>query len=149
MKAEATMRWLQRGDVEQLCDNLRAEDAAEVMAGGEPSGAAGVRFAVEASDIVWALELDGEVGALFGLKGVDERLVLWMLTARVFGERPRPFLRAIRRHLPTLRAYGELFNFIDARYSGALRLAAALGATFGSPIDRNGHVFVPFHFARL
>jgi hypothetical protein len=147
--AEALMRGLQPGDVEQLCANLRAEDAAEVIAGGEASGADGVRFAVEASDVVWALDLEGAVGALFGLHAVDGRLVLWMLTARVFGERPRAFLRAIRRHLPTLRAYGDLFNFIDARYTGALRLAAALGATFGSPIDRNGHVFVPFHFGRL
>lgn len=143
------MRGLRPGDVEQLCANLRAEDAAEVMAGGEPDGAAGVRFAVSASDVTWALELDGHVGALFGLHAHDGRLVLWMLTARLFGDRPRPFLRAIRRNLPMLRAFGELFNFIDARYTGALRLAAALGATFGSPIDRNGHVFVPFHFGRL
>jgi hypothetical protein len=143
------MRGLQPGDVEELCANLRPEDAAEVIAGGEASGADGVRFAVGASDVVWALELDGAVGALFGLKAEGGRLVLWMLTAKLFGEHPRAFVRAIRRHLPMLRSYAELFNFIDARYTGALRLAAAMGATFGSPIDRNGHVFVPFHFGRL
>jgi hypothetical protein len=120
-----------------------------VMAGGEPSGASGVRFAVEASDIVWALELDGEGRRALRPEGVRRP------AGAVDAHRARvrraaaPFLRAIRRHLPMLRAYGELFNFIDARYTGALRLAAALGATFGSPIDRNGHVFVPFHFARL
>lgn len=150
MTTEATMRRAVAGDVDALCASLRAQDAAEVMAGGEASGADGVRYAVSASDYVWAFELGGAVGALFGLMAVEPgRMALWMLTADVFGEKPRPFVRAIRRNLPWLRTFGELFNFIDARYTGALRLAAALGATFGSPIDRNGYVFVPFTFARL
>lgn len=150
MTAEALMRESRPADVDELCRNLREADAAEVTAGGEATGADGVRFAVSASPVTWALELDGQVGALFGLMPYEPgRLVLWMLTAQVFGERPRPFLRAIRRHLLWLRTLGELFNFIDGRYTGALRLAAALGATFGSPVDRNGHVFVPFSFGRL
>jgi hypothetical protein len=147
---EARLRGLQPGDVDALCEALRSADAAEVMAGGEATGADGVRFAVEASDVAWALEHDGQVGALFGVRAVEPgRLVLWMLTASIFGEQPRPFVRAIRRNLPWLRRLGDLFNFIDGRYTGALRLAASLGATFGSPIDRNGYVFVPFQFRRL
>lgn len=150
MIAEAAIRPMKPGDIDELCANLRPADAAELVASGEADGPAGVRFAVEASERVWAIEHDGHLGALFGLAPQEPgRFVLWMLTSRVFGEQPRPFVRAIRHALPVLRKLGELFNFIDCRYTGALRLAAALGATFDSPIDHNGHVFVPFHFGRL
>lgn len=145
------MRPLRAGDAWELCQNLRAADEAELIAGGEVNGPAGVLYAVQVSTVAWAFELDGAVGALFGVMQVEPgRYALWMLTSELFSAHPRAFVRAIRRNLPCLRrAFGEFFNFIDARYTGALRLAASLGATFGSPINHNGHVFVPFTFARL
>lgn len=144
------MRSLAPGDVETLCSNLREADAAEVVAGGEATGADGVRYAVSVSTMAWALDLDGQLGGIGGLMRVGAgQWALWLLTTHFFGEHPRPFLRCIRRALPELRTFGQLFNFIDGRYTGALRLAAALGASFESPINRNGHVFVPFSFGRL
>lgn len=142
----------------ELGDTMRPADVLELEAAGfEPHQA--LVYSLSRSAVACSLMLEGKVGAMFGVcphhvGGVAAGVEMgqfWFLTAHLFGRHPRPFLRAARRVVKALLLrYPVLFNAIDARYTGALRLAESFGAEFGSPsaLGPLGLPFVPFRIRR-
>lgn len=136
MRRDLLIRPVREGDAESLTAVLRAADLAEVLAGArEPLDA--VRESLRMSEACGALELGGELAALFGVTpGPSEVLVgarpydiVWCLTGRAVDTHRVAFWRASRMVLADfLTLYPVLFNAIDARYAAALRWAARLGA---------------------
>lgn len=131
-----------------LSQTMREADAVELKACGQ-TPLRGVLFAMQDSEVACTMLLDDVVGCMFGVINRGNGGELWLLTAHLFGKHPKAFLRSIKVHLKALlERYECLFNVIDGRYTGALRLAESMGAEFGSPVDVNGHPFVPFRIRR-
>lgn len=132
-----------------LATTMRPEDVLECAACGMTPLEGALR-PLEASELAGAALLDDVLGAMFGvIPSEPGRGLLWFLTSHVFGENPKPFVRASKQMVGALlERYDELVNIIDGRYTGALRLAAMLGAEFGSPVQVGGQAFVPFRIRR-
>lgn len=127
-----------------LAQNMRPEDARELEACGQ-TPLEGVLHAFSKS-LSGAALYDDALGAMFG---VTDEGVLWSLTTPLFEEKSIAFVRAARQVVSgLLQSFERVGNFIDGRYTGALRLAQALGAEFGSPKLVGGVPFVPFVFRR-
>lgn len=131
-----------------LAQNMREQDARELEAIGQ-SPLEGVLHAHRTSVSAAAL-LDDVLGAMFGVKEISSDFaLLWLLTTPLFERKPIAFFRAARAIVcDLLERYAKVGNVIDGRYTGALRLAAAMGAEFGSPLEIGGVSFVPFTIRR-
>lgn len=148
-----------RAHAEALAPLMRAEDAAEVLASG---GYGPLEALLDALSMpggeAWACLFDGEVAALFGTAPLRARAsalggrtgVVWLLGGRALARNRKAFVRTSRQLLPLLfepgggPVYSSLINYVDARYAGALRWAAALGATVHPP-EPFGAARMPFH----
>lgn len=120
---------------EALAPNLRANDVAEVLAGGHASARAALVRSLEVSDVAYALLLGEEVAALFGvapmpqtvLGGDDSVGIVWLLTGKAVARRPKDFLRSAPYALNLLWPRAERLSvMVDARYGGALSLLRSL-----------------------
>jgi hypothetical protein len=128
-----------------LSTTLRPEDVRELAACGQ-GPLEGLLLALKCSREAGTLLYDDIIGAMYGVTAAGQ---LWFLTGHLFGEKPIAFLRVARVALKGLLGrYTALSNVIDSRYTGALKLAAAMGATFGSPRDIGGVPFIPFTLRR-
>lgn len=137
---------------EALARAMRPEELAELEAAGlEPLEA--VEMSMRKSDASFAVLVDGQVGAMFGvgpLAGVSERVgQVWFLTGTDFPKHRRAYVRVARSAIAAmLELYPVLFNIIDARYAAAVRWAKWLGFDVGEP-QPYGPAGVPFVPARL
>jgi hypothetical protein len=122
----------------EMAANLREADAAEVLAlGAEP--AEGLLASVDVSDIALTALFDGEVACMAGVvRGKsflpDEVGLAWLLTAKPCAKHPRALVRVTKELMPWLQEESgcvELRNWVDARYTGALRLLERLGFVQG------------------
>lgn len=137
--------------------NMRAEDVRELSVYGQTPLEV-VLGSMRVSSMSRTLLLDDELGAMWGVRsltslemGAPTRGQLWFLTTHLFGKKPAPFIRAIRKSLvDVMDVYDELVNHIDGRYTGALQFAAAMGACFGSPVPVGPErvPFIPFTIRR-
>jgi hypothetical protein len=124
-----------------LAPRLRAGDVAEIRATAGVGPLDGLLSSLSGTCAgggqAWALLIGGEVAALWGVRPLTDLHhvgVVWLLTGdlvdrhrRIFMERSRAELRAL------LRPFAVLRNYIDARYSRALRWARWTGAELGQP----------------
>jgi hypothetical protein len=137
---------------------LRPEELAELEASGVVDPLEMLVHGVRTSDLCLAAIHDGKVGAMIGVSSADPSILgrgrvgqMWFLTGTPFLSTPRPFLRVARRAVARmLELYPMVWNLIDARYEGALRLARSMGAELSSPVAYGPHGmnFVPFHIWR-
>lgn len=150
---EAHVRLARPGDAELLAPRMRAEDAAECLASCGLGPLPALLESIAASRVVFALELGGELAALFGvvdgprktLLGPTAFDIIWSLTSDAVTRHPRAFWRESKRIVAELlRAFPELRNAIDARYTAALRWVARLGAEV-QPAEPWGVSGLPFH----
>lgn len=141
-----------REDVDLLAPLMRPADVAEVEACGLSPIEALAR-SLEVSQEAWALDLGGEVAALFGVEpGPRESLigepdfhVVWALTGRAVDGHKKEFLLASRDAIAAFLArYPVLVNFIDARYEASLRWAVRIGGEL-RPAVAFGQAGEPFH----
>lgn len=119
-----------------LAQTLRAEDREEVAAYGMMPLQC-LAYSVQASDYCVAILLDGQVAALGGIKvGTGEGFLegpvgqAWMLTGEACDRWPKAFVKAARYVLPGLQKHAgcpEVRNWVDARYTGAIRLLETMG----------------------
>lgn len=142
---------------EALAPRLRAADVAEVRAlGDEPIDA--LLASVAHSSVAYATFFDGEPAALCGVVPCAQTLLgdsgvgcVWMLSGHACSAHPKHFLRTSRVITDVLLGrYAVLGNIIDARYTGALRWAAWLGAQVQAPrpLGPFGMLFCPFVLRR-
>lgn len=141
------------GDLETLAASMRAEDAAEVKASCGLDPLQALQASAAASEAPLALELGGELAALFGvapgprtaLLGPTSYDVIWALTGRAVDRHRRGFWLASQRVVEVfLEHHPVLVNYVDARYDAALRWVARLGAQVlpAIPFGASG---LPFH----
>ena|SRR3990167_8870523 len=143
-------------DVFVIARNMRLADILELEACGLTPLRA-LERSVKASEKAFTVLFDGVAVAMFGVRPIEDDTVLgrvargevWFLTGEGFERRPLSALKLARRVIrQLLERYDVLLNFIDGRYTQALRFAAALGATFHSPVMIGGQPFVPFTIRR-
>jgi hypothetical protein len=133
-------------DAEALASLMRTQDVEELEACGlAPLEALSIALAV--SDVAYTAFVDGEVAAMWGAHGwtVGGWGVPWLLTGRAIARHPKVLLKHSHRCLQELTAlYPTLFQFIDARYTGAVRWARWLGFQVfaAQPFGSEG---LPFH----
>ncbi len=141
----------------QLGFSMRAADRAELAAIGDVDVLPALERYLASSDKTWAVTLDGLLGCMAGVAPVKTEGApaglgqFWFLTAELFGRRPRPFFRVAAAVVDlALELYPVLFNYIDARYTGALRFADFMGAEFLPPVPLGPQSlpFVPFRLRR-
>lgn len=134
-----------------LAPSLREEDAAEILASSGHTPLEALTLSVQGSEEAYALLLDGEVAALWGVAALRRSILgppvawsVWLLGGELLRRHRQTFVRLSREVVAVLRArYAVLFNFVDARYVGALRWAAWLGFEVGPP-EAFGVAGLPF-----
>lgn len=137
---------------DQLARNMRQGDKAEVHAAGMSSIKA-VRRAFRASTLTRSAFVDGEIAAMWGLGGnlVSEVGHPWLLTTPAIERVPRAFVREGKNELTKmLRHRSVLSDYVDAKYTGAVRLLEVLGFSLGHPEPRGlrGQSFRQFSIDR-
>lgn len=133
-----------------LAVRMRAEDREELRAVCRKPLAAVLR-SIRLSEESYTALFDGRVAAIFGVRRVGPSSLLvpqpaavWMLTAAPVSEHRFEFLRASRELTNFLgERYPVLFNYIDARYTAAIRWARFLGFEVeeAAPYGPNGAPF--------
>lgn len=132
----------------ELAPRLRAEDVAEVLAAAGETPLQALLGSLERSSCAWALFLDDQVAALWGLvpiPGVAGVAAVWMLGSDSLTHHALTFWRLCRREVPRLlELVPVIVNLVDARYERALRWARRLGFEVleARPFGPQG---LPFH----
>lgn len=137
-----------RGEhVALIAARMRAADAAECWRGYRNTPEVALRESLACSSSAWVAYVDGEPAAMWGLVPVSAASGIaapWLLTTDVVERIPLTF---VRQSLAYVRRAQDVFpmlvNFVDARYTRALRWAAALGFTIArpEPLGPDGELF--------
>lgn len=139
----------------ELAPLLRQQDVDEVLAGGHADGLEALVLSVECSSCALAVRFDGQLACLIGLAepghltllGTPAVGCLWFLTGTACDKFPLTLVRTAKQVVPGLHqasGYPELRNVLDARYTGALRLAQAVGFEILATVPY-GPRGLPFH----
>lgn len=151
MGADVRLEPVTADHVEELAPKVRAADAAEVLASGGYSPREALEESVAASDHAFALVVAGEVLAIWGVVGWGHPGappaggIVWAITGAAVEQHRRIFWRQSRVAVSVLlRHYPMLFNYVDARYTAALRWVRRLGFEVqeARPFGVSG---LPFH----
>jgi hypothetical protein len=125
---------------------MRPEDVRELNACGyNPRDA--LWDALRVSTVAYAGLVSGEVAAMWGVHKTTrpDWGVPWCLTGRAISKHPRILLKHSHRFLQELAAiFPNLIQYIDARYTGAVRWARWLGFQVFATIPY-GPEHLPFH----
>lgn len=119
----------------ELAPRLRPEDVAELEACGV-TPEEGLRRSIEGSDVCVAARFGAELAYVFGAKAYPTTTLghrvgcAWFLTGQACSAHPKALVRSAKALMPGLQAASgcaELRNWVDARYTGAVRLMERLG----------------------
>lgn len=127
--------------VSALAAKLRPADNAELYAAGITPECA-VAKSYRASTIARVAFVDGEIAAAWGMRGSPLGKIgrPWLLTAPAVERVRISFLRIAQQEVATMLAFcPELRGYVDARYSGALRLLTALGFSLSEEFPFGPH----------
>lgn len=98
----------------------------------------------------WTAMIDGKVAAIWGACGayLGTTAAPWLLTSdEVYKISPLRFARIYQKEVETmLKMFPRLENYVDASYTGAVRLLRIIGFTLGEPEAKgvNGELFRKF-----
>jgi len=140
-------------DVDFLADNLRHEDAREVVAShGSTKEALQVGF--DESDECWTIVVTdtNEIAGMYGVGRQDDMTgVAWLLTTPAIQKVWLPFLRGSRKWVNDInKKYPILTNAVDAEYELAINWLKFVGFTFIKRHDTWGVGNKPFlEFVRI
>jgi hypothetical protein len=130
--------------------NMRDSDAAEVWASSGFLPVEAVEMSIKLSAKSWAMTIDGEVAAVFGVADgslLDGVAYPWALTSDLVDRHPREFYLASVAVLDYFRSlYPILVNAIDTRNKKSLRWARRVGfkvAAEPTPMGVRGGMFHP------
>lgn len=153
MKKEIIFRRSTLEDVEFLAKNIREEDRQEIEAlGVTPYNA--FKFGLEPTADTWTALLNGVPMAMLGTykqSMLGDSAEIWMLGTRDIDFIAREMIVITRKILKyELTRHKELYNFIDARYTKAIKWLKILGFTMGKPFSRgiNGEKFIRISLRR-
>ena len=119
-------------DVFWVASNLREEDRLELERWYEMSPLEVIRMSLASSTMAWtAYRTDGMPVAIWGVamaSGLYQTGVPWMVGTPFINESLGDFYRFSKYYDEIMgRYYRELFNYVDASYTGALRWLERLG----------------------
>lgn len=141
-------------DLAHLAQHLRAQDQAELAAGGWSDFQRALEVSVERSRWAQVALVDGEPAAVFGCAELGTLLapigVPWLLGTELVPRHRRVLQRWARRYIETmLQDYPRLFNAVHAENTVALRWLKHLGFTVHPPVaNPQGALFHPFEMTR-
>jgi hypothetical protein len=122
---------------ESLAASMRQSDRDECWAASKQLPLESLLYSMAHSVDCKAALFKGEVGAIYGVAPMallSPHGCIWMLTSALVEKNRRLFLRGCRSEISRmLTIWPVLFNFIDARYTVALRWANWLGAKVFAP----------------
>lgn len=124
-------------DAEQLAATMRPADVAECAAAAGFTPLEALLVSMRWSRGAWALVLDGEVAAMFGVVAVPAQRMtapdighVWVLSGAAVNKRPIAFFKASRA---VVKRLAEQFDFlageVDARYLESIAWVLRLGFT--------------------
>ena len=151
--AKATYRKATEADAYVLARNMREPDVRECWA----SGSTPLESALEGlrdSDHCWALDLDDELAALFGVVAnslLSDRAGLWLLGTDVANQHKRRFTLAIGGAVEQLlERYVYLTNSVHIANESAVKWLRFAGFTLCPPTPRppHGELFSTFYKVR-
>ena len=122
-----------QADVDYLTNNLRPEDAQEVLASHGGSREA-LQLGLEDSEECWTIIVSetNEIAGMYGVGRLDDMTgVPWLLSAPPVTKIWMPFLRESRKWVKEMNyKYPILTNAVDADYNVAIDWLRFLGFTF-------------------
>ena len=120
-------------DVDYLADNLRPEDAREVIA-SHGSTKEALQLGFDESDECWTIVVTdtNEIAGMYGVGKQDAMTgVVWLLTSPAIEKVWLPFLRGSRQWVKDINTkYPILTNAVDAEYELAINWLKFVGFTF-------------------
>ena len=139
-------------DISPVRDDMREEDALEVLSEGAASVDEALRDSFYASSVRLAVERDGVPVALFGLAPdsfYSPHARVWFLGSNGMRSIPKSFVKASRLVISWfLDMYPVIYNRVDSRYTGTIRWLKSCGAEFQPPHRVNGFDFEGFVIRR-
>ena len=143
------IRHLRDGDVQALVENMREGDRLEVQAATGAPVEDAIIDSIRASVWVLALEVDGELGMIFGLAPmgglIGRAAAPWALGTIAVERRPRALIELGPRYLDAMLAsYPHLYNYVDARNTRSIRWFKWMGFQFHDA-EPFGAAGLPFH----
>jgi hypothetical protein len=143
------IRWLRDGDIEALVANMRKADIDEVTAAtGRPLDQI-IIDAIRSSTWVMALDVDDELGMIFGVAPMGSTLgatgAPWALGTTAVERKPRALIELGPSYCELMLAsYPHLYNYVDARNKRSIRWLKWLGFEFHDA-QPYGAAGLPFH----
>ena len=154
MKYGLVIRPACAADARRLAAVLRPEDQLELAAthAGIAPDVCLERF-IEISDVSLFVSYRNQPLAIAGVyrdTSLPAPALVWMLTGRGVAKFPLRFVKIVRFFLQQWQAYyGTLFNYIDARYTSAWKLARRLGGVLeNDQTYYSGQLFLKCTFRR-
>jgi hypothetical protein len=134
--------------VRPIAANMRAADAAEVLAGTGKSPASALSYSLRHSTHAWTVLFDGVPAAMFGVGDLNIMTrtgAPWCLGTDAVEKHARLFARTSRDFRDQLlRRYSVLRNVVDVRHEKSIAWLKWLGFEFSSVILVNGNGFQIF-----
>jgi hypothetical protein len=151
MKSNISIRESVPDDIHSLSSSLREPDRLEVLASGSTPFEA-LTESYKASTIRLSAFLNGKIIAMFGIAPktiLGETAVVWLLTAPEVEQIKFTFVKLSKRHVKLfLEQYPILENWVDSRYTQAIKWLELLGAKFDLEQNVNGIPFYHFEIRR-
>lgn len=125
-------------DIQHVARHMRAADRAECEAAGFTDMLAVLREEVKISAFCWAVRIDGEPAALFGVAPLNGLLgdtgVPWLLGTPLVVQHRRAFIRTSAAYIDRMHAaFSHLLNFVHAENTQAVRWLRHAGFTVHEP----------------
>lgn len=141
------------GDAETLARGLRAQDLAELIAGGDRDPLAVIEQSIASSVWCKTVTADGELGCIFGVAPGGTILtpagVPWMLGTDLVTQHRRALARMAPRYIRSmLRDYSHLYNCVHAKNTAAVRWLRRAGFHL-HPAHAHPETGEPFHFFEM
>lgn len=122
-------------DAEELAPRLRDADLREIAQGSGRLPLTVCREGVEKSELAYALIVEGQCEAIFGVRRNTARSfgVIWLLGSPWLSEHPRVLYEGARKFLPILLAgFDTVGNMISNEQEAYIRFLDRLGFSFQS-----------------
>ena len=147
---ELIIRETIREDIDELKDNLRDQDKAEMEFMGVESIENALLFGFETPESeCYTVVFKGKVAAMFGVAPVetDETATIWMLSTNEVRKFPKRFLKIAKEYVQeSMKKYETLWNYIHPSNTLSLKLLEILKAEFRWGFDnpKTGEPFILF-----
>lgn len=126
-------------DIDELVANMRPQDIAEVLAAGHDNLRSVVEDGIRASELCWAIRVDGELAAIAGCAPggtlTDPCGVPWLLGTALIPKHRRILNRLSRVYIAKmLAAFPRLMNAVHTDNTIAVRWLRQSGFKLEAPV---------------